>query len=55
MTIVMSQEGLRAHLAQGDLLTLREALADLHPADLRAIAFGSALWSRRFQPIENAA
>ena len=34
MTVLMSQEALRAHLAQGDLLTLREALAELHPADL---------------------
>ncbi len=34
MTALMSQEALRAHLAQGDLLTLREALAELHSADL---------------------
>ncbi|MGY6549614.1 MAG: magnesium transporter [Roseinatronobacter sp.] len=34
MAAVMSQEALRAHLAQGDLLTLREALSELHPADL---------------------
>lgn len=40
MAIVISQEGLRAHLAQGDLLTLREALADLHPADLANLVGG---------------
>jgi magnesium transporter len=34
MPAVMTQDVLRAHLAQGDLLTLREALAELHPADL---------------------
>ncbi len=34
MTAVMSQDALRAYLAQGDLITLREALAELHPADL---------------------
>ncbi len=34
MAAIMSQDVLRMHLAQGDLLTLREALADLHPADL---------------------
>lgn len=34
MTSIMSQHALRAHLAQGDFLTLREALAELHPADL---------------------
>jgi len=34
MPALMTQEALRAHLAQGDLLTLREALAELHPADL---------------------
>ena len=31
---IMTHEAMRAHLAQGDLLTLREALAELHPADL---------------------
>ncbi|WFE75213.1 magnesium transporter [Roseinatronobacter sp. S2] len=34
MPALMTQDALRAHLAQGDLLTLREAFAELHPADL---------------------
>ena len=40
MTVVISQQDMRAHLAQGDLLTLREALADLHPADLANLVGG---------------
>ncbi|TVR50274.1 MAG: magnesium transporter [Rhodobacteraceae bacterium] len=40
MAVVMSQDDMRAHLAQGDLLTLREALADLHPADLANLVGG---------------
>ncbi|MCC5961670.1 MAG: magnesium transporter [Rhodobacteraceae bacterium] len=40
MAVVMSQDDMRAHLAQGDFLTLREALADLHPADLANLVGG---------------
>jgi len=34
MATLISQKALRAHLAQGDLLTLRETFAEMHPADL---------------------